>query len=304
MRSPCHGWRWPACRCHRRAAAPARRLRVVASFSILADLVREVGGPLVEVRSLVAPGADAHVYTPTPADARALGQADLVVVNGLRYEGWIDRLIAAVGYRGTVVVASAGIEPRMTRGGADPHAWQNLAHARRYVENIRAALCAALPAETAAFDARAAAYDARLVALDRETRGRIAHIPLERRRVVTGHDAFGYFVDAYGIAFIAPRGWSTDSEPSAEAVARIVRQLREQRASAVLAETRSDPRLLERIAREAGVRIGGQLHADALSPPGSEADTYLKLFRHNVDTLLAAIGPPPATATATALPPR
>lgn len=278
------------------AADDAARLKVVTSFSILADFVREVGGPLVEVRSLVAAGADAHVYSPTPADARALAGADLVVINGLRYEGWMTRLLKSTGYRGPVVVASNGIKPRMTRGGADPHAWQDLAHARRYVENIRAALGNALPAHAAAIDARASAYTAQLEALERETRERIARIPAERRRVITGHDAFGYFVDAYGIEFIAPRGWSTDSEPSAEAVARIVRQLRERRASALLVETRSDPRLLERIAAEAGVRIGGRLHADALSPPGTEADTYLKLFRHNVDTLVTAIGTAPEPA--------
>ncbi len=273
-----------------RAAPDAAPLKVVASFSILADLVREVGGPLVEVRSLVAPGADAHVYSPTPADAQALARAELLVVNGLRYEGWMTRLVGAVGYRGPVVVASHGIQPRMTRGGADPHAWQSLAHVRRYVENIRAGLVDARPAQAATIDARARAYSSRLEALERETRERIARIPPQRRRVVTGHDAFGYFVAAYGVEFIAPRGWSTDSEPSAEAVARIVRQLREQRASALLIETRSDPRLLDRIASEAGVRIGGRLHADALTPAGGEADTYLKLFRHNVDTLIEALG--------------
>ena len=271
-----------------RAAAP---LRVVASFSILADMAREVGGPLVEVHSLVPAGADAHVFTPTPADAQHLARAELLVVNGLRYEGWIERLVKAAGYRGPVVIATQGVRARPTLGGADPHAWQDLANALVYVENIRRALAAARPNEAAVVQQRADDYSARLRQLDRDTRARFAAVPADRRRVITGHDAFGYFADAYGVRFIAPRGWSTDSEPSAENVARIVRQAREQQASALLVEHLSDPRLIERIAREAGVRVGGRLHADALTPSGGEADTYLRLFAHNVATLAAAMAP-------------
>lgn len=271
-------------------AADAPVLRVVASFSILADLVREVGGPLVEVRSLVPAGADAHVFTPTPADARALAETQLVVVNGLRFEGWMDRLVKAAGYRGESVVASAGIRVRQAGGGPDPHGWQDLSNAQVYVDNVRAALASRLPAHAAAIDARATAYKARLAALDAEARASIAAIPAERRRVVTGHDAFGYFAAAYGVAFIAPRGWSTESEPSAEDVAVIVRQLRTQRAGALLLESRGDPRLLQRIASEAGVTVStARLYADTLSPPGGEADTFVRMFRHNVDTLRAAM---------------
>lgn len=271
-----------------RAAAP---LRVVASFSILADMAREVGGQVVEVHSLVPAGADAHVFTPTPADAQQLARAELLIVNGLRYEGWIERLVKAAGYRGPVVIATQGVRARPTLGGADPHAWQDLANALVYVENIRRALAAARPSQAARVQQRADDYSARLRQLDRETRSRFAALPADRRRVITGHDAFGYFADAYGVRFIAPRGWSTDSEPSAENVARIVRQAREQRASALLVEHLSDPRLIERIAREAGVRVGGRLHADALTPSGGEADTYLRLFAHNVATLAAAMAP-------------
>jgi zinc/manganese transport system substrate-binding protein len=276
------------------AATDAAPLKVVASFSILADMVREVGGAAVEVVSLVPAGGDAHVFTPTPADARRVGSAGLLVINGLRYEGWIERLVKAAGYKGTVVTASRGVRARPTAGGADPHAWQNLAHALVYVENIRAALGAARPTHAAAIDARAADYSARLRALDADIRQRLASVPAERRRVITDHDAFGYFGDAYGVRFMSPRGWSTDSEPSADTVARIVRQVREQQASALLVEQLSDPRLIERIAREAGVRVGGRLYADALSAPGGEADTYLRLFAYNVATLVAAMGGPGA----------
>ncbi len=280
---------WPLAK----AAETAPGLQVVATFSVLADIAREVGGTAVEVRALVGPNADAHVFEPTPSDVRRVAGADVVITNGLRFEGWIDRLISASGYRGPVVVASRGVAMRQLSGGADPHAWQDLANGMRYADNIRAALVAALaaksPTRVADVETRAAAYRQHLAALDRDTRARIAALPAERRRVITSHDAFGYFAAAYGITFIAPRGWTTGSEPSAEAVARIVRQARDARASALLVENISDPRLIERIAREAGLKVGGELYSDALSPPGTEADTYLKMFEHNVRTLVEAM---------------
>lgn len=291
---------WPLARA---AEPPAPPLKVVATFSVLADIAREVGGTAVEVSALVGPNADAHVFEPTPSDVRRVASADVVLTNGLRFEGWIDRLIKASGYRGPVVVASRGVALRQLSGGADPHAWQDLANGQRYAENIRAALVAALaaksPERTSAIDAHASAYLQRLTALDRDIRARIAAVPVERRRVITSHDAFGYFGAAYGITFIAPRGWTTGSEPSADAVARIVRQAREAKASALLVENISDPRLIERIAREAGLKVGGELYSDALSLPGTEADTYLKMFEHNVRTLVEAMsagGTRPATA--------
>ncbi|OYT99692.1 MAG: metal ABC transporter substrate-binding protein [Burkholderiales bacterium PBB1] len=277
----------------RAAEASTPPLKVVATFSVLADIAREVGGTAVEVSALVGPNADAHVFEPTPSDVRRVAGADLVVTNGLRFEGWIDRLIKASGYRGPVVVASRGVALRQLSGGADPHAWQDLANGQRYAENVRAALVAALaaksPERAAEVDTRAAAYLQRLAALDRDIRARIAAVPAERRRVITSHDAFGYFAAAYGITFIAPRGWTTGSEPSADAVARIVRQAREAKASALLVENISDPRLIERIAREAGLKVGGKLYSDALSLPGTDADTYLHMFEHNVRTLVEAM---------------
>jgi ABC-type Zn uptake system ZnuABC Zn-binding protein ZnuA len=282
------------------ASASRAPLKVVATFSILADMVREVGGSAVSVSTLVGANADAHVFEPTPSDVRRVAAADLVVANGLRYEGWIERLIAASGYRGKVLIASRGITPRRVPGGADPHAWQSLAHAQQYVENIRAALSDAAPGESALIGVRAAAYSARLAGLDAAARSRFGAIPADRRRVITSHDAFGYFGDAYGIAFIAPRGWTTGSEPSAETVAAIIRQARAERASALLVENISDPRLVERIGREAGLNVGGTLYSDALSPPGTLADTYLRMVAHNIDTLVAAMAPvarPPTTGT-------
>ena len=271
------------------AQAALPPLRVVATFSVLADMVREVGGPAVDVASLVGPNADAHVFAPTPADARRVASADLVVVNGLNYEGWIERLIRASGYKGPVLVASEGITPRRVGRGIDPHAWQSLAHAKQYVENIRAALVVAAPTRRAEIDTRAAAYLQRITALEQDTLARIGRLPAQQRRVITAHDAFGYFAAAYGVEFVSPRGWSTDSEPSADALARIVRQARAQQVGALLLENISDPRLIERIAREAGVGVGGALYSDALSPPGTAADTYLRMFAHNVRTIVEAL---------------
>ena len=282
---------------------PARPARVVASFSILADMVREVAPAGFEVQSLVGPDADAHVFKPSPADGRRLAQADLVIVNGLGFEGWIDRLVRASGYRGTVVVATEGMKPR--RGAAasgahahghghahdvDPHAWQDLAQARHYVTRIADALATRWPDSAAETGARRADYLARIDALDQRLRGRLAAVPREQRRVIVSHDAFGYLGAAYGIDFFAPQGWNTHSEPSAATVGRLIRQIRQQQVRAVFVENISDARLVERIAREGGARLGGTLYSDALSRPGGAADTYLRMFEHNVTTLALALG--------------
>ncbi len=270
-------------------AQTARPLQVVASFSILADMLREVAGDAAQVHSLVGANADAHVFEPTPADARRLAQADLVVVNGLHFEGWIDRLVRSSGYRGPVIEASRGIEPRRAGRVADPHAWQSLAHAQRYVENMRAALAAAAPAQAAAINARAAVYRERIAALDASARATFEAIPREQRRVVTTHDAFGYLGDAYGITFISPRAWNTDSEASAAAVASVIRQVRLHQARALFVENITDRRSIERIAQETGAHVGGTLYSDALSQPGGGADTYLRLYSHNVKSIAAAL---------------
>lgn len=268
-------------------------LRVVASFSILADMAREVGGPDVEVQALVGPNADAHVFQPTPADARRVAGADLVVVNGLGFEGWIDRLVKSAGYRGPMVVASAGVTPRRGEAGhghgEDPHAWQDLRNAMRYVANLRDAFARARPAQAADFERRAQAYSDRLQTLDAEVRSRFDAIAKARRRILTSHDAFGYFGAAYGIDLLSPQGINTEAEPSSSTVARLIRQIRAREVSAVFMENISNPRLVEQIASEAGVQVGGRLYSDALSPPGTEADTYVKLFAFNARAIAAAL---------------
>ena len=270
-------------------AETARPLQVVASFSILADMLREVAGDAAQVHSLVGANADAHVFEPTPADAQRLARADLVVVNGLHFEGWIDRLVRSSGYRGPVIEATRGIEPRRVGRAVDPHAWQSLAHAQRYVENMRAALVAAAPSQAAAIDARAAAYRERIAALDASARAAFEAVPRDQRRVVTTHDAFGYLGEAYGITFISPRAWSTDSEASAAGVASVIRQVRLHQARALFVENITDRRSIERISQETGARVGGTLYSDALSPPAAGADTYLRLYAHNVKSIAVAL---------------
>lgn len=263
-------------------------------------MTRELAPAGTVVTSLVGPNADAHVFEPTPADGRHLAQADLVVVNGLNFEGWVDRLIKVSGYRGAVVVASRGVKlpdsqkPRKEHdhGAVDPHARQNLAYARIYVASISSALATRRPAHQAEIESRRTAYLARIDELDRRVRDSLNAIPRDQRRVITSHDAFGHFGAAYGVDFLAPQGWDTHSEPSAAAVARLIRQIRQQGVRAVFIENISDPRLVERIAQEGGVRVGGTLLSDALSQPGGPADTYLKLIEHNARTLVDTLSTP------------
>ena len=266
-----------------------RPLRIVASFSILGDMVRQVAGPLAEVHTLVGPGGDAHVFEPRPADAQKLAQADLVVLNGLHLEGWMDRLIQASGFRGRRVVASEGVTPRQLDGHPDPHAWQSLRLAAIYVRNIQSALKTVRPQEAVRIDQLASRYLADIQALDTRVRAQIGALTPAQRRAVTTHDAFGYFAAEYGVTWLAPQGWTTAEEVSAQDVARVVRELRAQHVRALFLESAGDPRLMQQIAREAGVRIGGELYADTLSTAGGPADTYLHLFEHNVKTMLQAM---------------
>ena len=272
------------------------KLPVVASFSILGDIVANVGGDRVAVKSLVGPNGDAHVYSPSPADAKTLADAKVVFTNGLGFEGWIGRLIKSSNTKAPNVVAAKGVKLRKLadahghgHGDGDPHAWQSVPNVKIYVANVRDGLIAADPAGKAAYEANAAAYLAKLDALDREVREAIAKIPADRRKIITTHDAFGYFHDAYGVDFIAPQGVSTESEASARDVARIIQQIRKQKIPAVFLENVSDPRLLKRVSDETGAKIGGTLYSDALTDEKGDAPTYIDLIRHNIRTLSAAL---------------
>ncbi len=275
-------------------------LPVVASFSVLGDIVKNVGGDRVAVKNLVGPNGDAHVYSPSPADAKTLADAKVIFTNGLGFEGWIGRLIKSSNTKAPNVVASKGVKLRRLgnahghshghdHGDGDPHAWQSVPNVKLYVANIRNALVAADPAGQATYEANAAAYIEKLDALDREVKEAVSKIPTDKRKIITTHDAFGYFDDAYGLDFIAPQGVSTDSEASARDVARIIQQIKKQKIPAVFMENVSDPRLLKRIADETGAKVGGTLYSDALTDEKGVAPTYIDLIRHNIRTLSAAL---------------
>ena len=267
------------------------RLNVVASFSILCDFVRNVGGDSVNVVVLVGPDSDAHVYAPTPADAKKVAEAKLVFVNGLGFEGWLPRLVKSAGGKATIVTATSGITPLKLGTAADPHAWQSVANAKVYVANIRDALAAADPASADTFKANASRYLAELDALDREVRATVAQIPEGRRKVISTHGAFGYFAAAYGVEFIAPVGVSTESEASARDVAAIITQIRTAKIPAVFLENISDPRLIRRISAETGARIGGTLYSDSLTGEKGDSPTYIAMVRHNIKALTSALSP-------------
>ncbi len=274
---------------------------VVASFSILGDLVRVVGGERVSVTTLVGPNEDAHVFAPKPADARAIVQSRLLVTNGLGFEPWTQKLSRSAGYKGETVVASQGVTPRAMaeekghgdkghrHDETDPHAWQNPNNVVLYVRNIAAALAKVDQAGAATYQANAEAYVKELQALDVWAREQFASISPSRRKVITSHDAFGYLAAQYQIKFLAPQGVSTDAEPSAKGVAQLIRQIQREKIRAVFVENMSNPRLLAQLSKDAGVSVGAALYSDALSNAGQPGATYLQMMRHNVTQLVAGM---------------
>ncbi|WP_291687618.1 metal ABC transporter substrate-binding protein [Bradyrhizobium sp.] len=283
---------WLICVALAASTAPLRaqeRVNVVASFSILGDFVRNVGGDRVNVITLVGPDGDVHVYTPAPADARKIADAKLLVINGLGLEGWLPRLLQSSGSKAPIITATKGIAPLKSGSDADPHAWQSVANAKIYVTNIRDALVAAAPADTEVFRENAKTYSTKLDGLDREVREAVARIPPSRRKVISTHASFGYFAAAYGIAFIAPRGVSTESEASARDIAGIITQIKTEKIPAVFLENISDDRLIRRISAETGARVGGTLYSDSLTGEKGYAPTYIELVRHNIKALTSAL---------------
>lgn len=281
-------------------------LRAVASFSILGDLVRQVGGEHVAVDVLVGPGADAHVFQPTPAQARQVAQAQVMFANGLGFEGWMSRLLKTAGYKGKQIVVSQGITVQKEEkdekeekhaghshghdhGNVDPHAWQNPRNAIIYVANIAKGLCAADAARCDAYQRNAAAYTEQLQTLDADITSAWAAIPGAQRKLITSHDAFGYYAQAYGVTFLAPQGMSTDSEASAKGVATLIRQIKKENIQALFVESIADPRLIEQLGRETGVRPAGRLYSDSLSDSSAQASSYLSMMRLNTAAMTRAI---------------
>ena len=265
---------------------------VATTFSILADLAERIGGDHVQVVTLVGPNGDAHAFEPGPRQSAELSEATMLIANGLGFEPWLARLEESSGFAGKAIIASDGVATlawNSQPATADPHAFQDAANAEIYAANIAKALAAADPAHAADFKANADALIAAMDNLDKELKAEFAAIPQEHRRVLTSHDAFQYFGKAYGIEFVAVQGISTEAEPTAQDLAKIVRQARAGHLSAVFLENMADPRLAETVARESGVRLGGELYADALSEPDGPAPDYLSLMRFNARQLLAAM---------------
>lgn len=288
---------------HAQTPAP---VKAVASFSILGDLVRQVGGERVQVDVLVGPGADAHVFQPSPSHAKQVAQAQVVFANGLGFEGWMQRLLDSAGYKGKPVLVSQGIKPLQTEedehdhdhkagqhghdhGDADPHAWQAVPNVIAYVATIAKGLCAADAAGCDTYQKNAGAYTGQLRALDAEIKATWATIPAAQRKLITSHDAFGYYAQAYGVKFLAPQGVSTDSEASAKGVAQLVRQIKKEKIKALFVESISDPRLIDQIGRETGVKPAGELFSDALSDASGPAGTYIAMMRANTQAMTRAI---------------
>jgi len=317
------------------SAASAENLKVVASFSIIADFAKNVGGNRVDITTLVGPNGDAHVYEPKPADAAAVGEADIVLVNGLQFEGFLQRLVEASGTKAPIVELTKGGEvlPNAEEehhhdhdeaaegehehehehaagedhdhegeshehadahghhhhGEFDPHAWQSVHNAEVYVKNIADAFCAADAAGCDTYKANAEAYGEQLETLETEIEATIAEIPEDKRTIITSHDAFGYFQHEYGLKFLAPEGISTESEASAADVAALITQVKEDKAAAIFVENITNPRLIEQIANETGLKVGGTLYSDALSDESGPAATYIDMMRHNLTTIKGAV---------------
>ncbi|MER8475740.1 zinc ABC transporter substrate-binding protein AztC [Mesorhizobium sp. M1163] len=284
------------------SSAFAEPLKVVASFTIIGDFAKNVGGDRIDLTTIVGPNGDAHVYEPSPADAVAMAKADIVLVNGLHFEGFLQRLVDASATKATVAVLTKGVtpinfKPEFAEADAhadgetatDPHAFQSIANAKIYVKNIADAFCTADAAGCDSYKANAAAYTQKLDALEGEVQAAIQSIPQEKRVVITSHDAFGYFEQAYGLTFLAPEGVSTESEPSAADVAKLVSQVKQDKAAAIFVENITNPRLIEQIASETGIKVGGTLYSDALSQPDGPAATYIDLMHNNIAQIKGAI---------------
>jgi zinc/manganese transport system substrate-binding protein len=277
------------------AAMPGpQTLPVIATFSILGDMVTTVGGGRVSVRTLVGPDQDVHIYEPAPKDLRDLLASAALVENGLGLEGWMARLTGAAGFKGRIIQAAAQVTPRTMKedSGAiatDPHAWQNPRNGVLYVQAIAAGLSASDPDHAQAYADAAGAYTDAIRQADARIEAAFAPIPTDQRRIITTHDAFGYYGARYGIEFLAAEGISTETEPSAKAIAALIRQIKREKIHAVFIENMTSDRMARMLARETSAVLGGTVYSDALSPPGGPAPTYLRMLDHNTNLFVAAM---------------
>lgn len=291
-------------------SASASTIAVVATTSVIADLVRNVSGERVRVAVLLPPGTDPHTYTPTPRDVQAIANSQIVFSNGLGLEAWLDEITANAGGKRPNIVVSNGLTPIAggehaaeaatgVAGGADqahantndPHMWFDVQNAIGYVDNIRKGLQQVDPAGASTYEANATAYTAQLKAFDTQIRASVATLPAERRKLITNHDTFGYFARRYGFTIVGSvfEGVSTEQEPSAQQIAQLVAHIRAEHVPAIFTENTVNTRLADQVADEAGVKVVTSLYTDALGEPGSAGDTYLKMMRFDVQQIVDAL---------------
>ncbi|WP_074380949.1 metal ABC transporter solute-binding protein, Zn/Mn family [Bartonella doshiae] len=283
------------------SASAHNKIRVVASFSILADLVKNVGGDSISISTFVGPNASIHIYEPTPRDVQALKNAHIIFINGLHLEGFIDRLITASGTKALLVEVSANIPPLNIQhqkhsaqehnhySDIDPHAWQTIPNVEIYVKNIATAFCKIDQQSCVKYNRNSSAYIQKLKIAQETLKTKIATIPKDKRVIITSHDAFSYFAKEYGFTMLAPQSASTETEATAADVAKLIKQIKTNKAAALFVENISNPRLIKQISRETGLKIGGTLYSDALSNENGPAATYLDMMEHNIKTIIDAI---------------
>jgi zinc/manganese transport system substrate-binding protein len=304
------------------SASGKQPVKVTATTSIIADLVQNVGGDHVDVYTILAPGTDAHTYSPKPSDVQAVAESQILFRNGLGLETWLDPMIQNAGGSRPIVVVSDGLTPltdfkaehddeeHIDEAGSapdtvkdgeeneerpgtepDPHMWFDVQRTIGYVENIRDRLKQLDPANAPAYEANADTYIDQLEQLDTEILQWVGTVPPERRKLVTSHDNFGYFAHRYGFEIVGSvlQSFSTEEQPSAQQIVELVEQIKEQQVPAIFTENVSDPRLAEQVADEAGIDVVTNLYTDALGEPGSAGDTYIKMMRFNVQQIVEAL---------------
>ncbi len=270
----------------------SKPIKIVASFSILADLVKQVGLEKVDVRTIVGRNGDAHMYEPTPLDVKAMNNADIVFINGLGFEGWIERLIKASGFKGPLVVVGKNIHPRLVFEGRlveDPHAWHSIPNAIVYIHNIQEALGTKDPHHKAFYEKNAQQVIHRLNAIDASIRQRLSHIPPRHRKIITAHDAFGYFGNSYGVEFLSPVGTNTESEPCAKDMVKLIEAIKTYKVKTIFLENITNPKLIQQLSRETKAKVGPVLYSDALSMLDGPAPTYETMIQYNFERFLDAM---------------
>lgn len=265
------------------------KVKVVASFSILGDMVQNVTGDLAEVTTIVGPDSDAHLYSPNIEDAVAVTKADVIFVNGMGFETWSQTLIESSKTKAKVFISTEGISPLMVDDEVDPHAWNSLLNGVVYVENIMKGMIAVDPKNADTYKSNGVAYVDRLKSTHAASLKKLNSLPKGRRTVVTAHDAFGYLANAYGLNFLAPQGINTDAEPSAKELAELISQLKREKVAALFVENITSPVLINQIAKETGLKVGGRIFSDALSSKGGPATSYIDMFKHNLGAIYEAL---------------